>query len=222
MSAYMLVSVLTKPMNLSSLDARRLGLLYCAALYLLSSEFLQWFVCLFSCQREMNQPSTGIRVTSCPGVLCSLSAADAGFAGANYWWILFVIAPMPRSEPLLRFSCVFGFGDPGKEALFWLCVSEGSRQKEHSTANTALQRWSWQPQPCADQNVVSSVKKYDSAYETNHYTGRVGLEDCVDKSWETILPGNHCMCYYILTLIWAERSGIPACLWNFQSLDNSL
>lgn len=43
MSVCILVSVLTKPVNLSSLDARRMGLLSCAAIYILSFEFLQLF-----------------------------------------------------------------------------------------------------------------------------------------------------------------------------------
>lgn len=41
MSVCILVLVLTKLLNLSSLDARRTGLLYCAAIYILSFEFIQ-------------------------------------------------------------------------------------------------------------------------------------------------------------------------------------
>lgn len=115
---------------------------------------------------------------------CPLQPLSCGcwFSWSKPLVILFILAPVPRSEPLLQSSCVLGFGDPEKKSLGWLCVSEGPRQEEHSTTNAALHLWSWPMQPCADQNMVSSVNKSDSAYETNCYTERVGLEHCVDKS----------------------------------------
>lgn len=38
----------------------------------------------------------------------------------------------------MQSSCILGFGDPEKESLGQLCVSEGSRLEEHSATNAAL------------------------------------------------------------------------------------
>lgn len=116
-----------------------------------------------------------------------------------------LLAPVHWSEPLWQSSCVLGFGDSEKESLGWLCVSEGSGREERSTTNAALHLWNWLTQPCADQNIVSSVKKMWLGLWSKSVNYKNWFEDCAGKSWENILPGNHACA--VTSWLWFGQRG---------------